>query len=384
MIITIDDAIPYWKEAFAGLGELRPYSGNKPGRNALIDADALIVRSVTPVNAALLEGSAVGFVAAASAGIDHVDLPYLYRSGIGYGYAPGCNANSVSEYITAALCVVAGRRGWALRDRSIAIVGVGNVGGRVAEKARAFGMEVLLCDPPLREQTGDPRYRDFDDVLGADFLTFHVPLVPDGAHPTYHMLNREVLGRLSPGQIVLNTSRGAVFDNRALRTALLEHRIGGAVLDVWEDEPRIDYSLLGHIDIGTPHIAGSSLDGKIRATEMVCGALHDFFRIPSPWKGGSVISAPKILRPEPERTGRDAILSVILKAYNILDDDANLRKLGSAAPAPASGAGFEQVRRTYPFRAEFPHFTVVLDGEHLRLSTIFKALGFQVRQGAVL
>ncbi len=383
MILTVDEAIPYWEEAFPGLGEVRPFSGRNLRKEAVRDTDALIVRSVTPVNALLLEGSSVRFVAAASAGIDHVDLQYLRAKEIGFGYAPGCNANSVAEYIATALCVFASRREWNLREKSIAVIGVGNVGSLVEQKARAFGMDVLLCDPPLRDRTHDPKYKHFEEILGADFLTFHVPLVKKGPYPTLHMLDRNVLDRLSRNQALINSSRGAVFANQDLKAALQRKKIEGAVLDVWEDEPQIDYSLLDHIDIGTPHIAGSSLDGKIRATEMISKALHDFFGIPSPWTGDSVYSDPVTISPEKGCTGQGAVLSVLLKAYNILNDDGNLRKLRGITPLSDANREFDRLRSEYNFRPEFRHFIVDLIEPCAELSLIIKALGFQVRERAV-
>ena len=383
MIITIDRAIPYWKDAFSGLGEIRPFSGRDLRKETFRDADVLIVRSITPVDSSLIEGSSVRFVAAASAGIDHIDQQYLKTKGIGFGYAPGCNANSVAEYIATALCVFASRRGWNLQEKSIAVIGVGNVGSLVEQKARAFGMDVLLCDPPLRDRTHDPKYKDFEEVLGADFLTFHVPLVKKEPYPTLHMLDRSILDGLSPNQVLINSSRGAVFSNQDLKAALQRKKIEGAVLDVWEDEPQIDYSLLDLVDIGTPHIAGSSLDGKIRATEMVCKDLHDFFGIPSPWTGDSVCPDAVIIHPEKGCTGQDAVLSVLLQAYNILNDDGNLRKLGGIVPLPDANREFDRLRSEYSFRPEFRHFIVDLYEPCVELSVIFEALGFKVRKRAV-
>jgi len=210
-----------------------------------------------------------------------------------------------------------------------------------------------------------------------------VPLVKKGPYPTHHMLDRNVLDRLSPNQALINSSRGAVFANQDLKAALQREQIEGAVLDVWEDEPQIDYSLLDHIDIGTPHIAGSSLDGKIRATEMISKALHDFFGIPSPWTGDSVYSDPVTISPEKGCTGQDAVLSVLLQAYNILNDDGNLRKLGGITPLSDANREFDRLRSEYNFRPEFRHFIVDLIEPCAELSLIIKALGFQVRERAV-
>ena len=187
MIIAVDKEIPYGKEAFSQLGQVRFFTGRDLKSRDLSDVDALIVRTITPVNAPLLDGAPVRFLGAASAGIDHVDQAYLRSRGIHFHYAAGCNADSVSEYIVTVLHILASKRNWDLQQKSIAVIGVGNVGSRVARKARALGMQVYQCDPPLRELTGDPRYQNLKDVIGADILTFHVPLVADGPYPTRHM-----------------------------------------------------------------------------------------------------------------------------------------------------------------------------------------------------
>jgi erythronate-4-phosphate dehydrogenase len=383
MIIAVDEAVPYWEEAFPGLGEIRPIPGRNLKRETIQDADALIVRSITKVDATLLEGSSVRFVGAASAGIDHIDRTYLETRGIGFSYAPGCNANSVAEYITTALCVFASRRRWDLKKKSIAVIGVGNVGSRVVQKAHALGMEVLLCDPPLQDLSGDPQFISFEEALEADFLSFHVPLKKEGPYPTFHMLNSGVLNRLAPNQVLINSSRGSVFNNLELKAALQKGKLEGAILDVWEKEPQIDYSLLDRVDIGTPHIAGSSLDGKIRATEMVCTALHEFFQIPSPWNGSSLYPEPTGIYPDEGSTGLQAVLSVLLQAYNILNDDRNLRKLGSISSIPEANSGFDRLRSRYRFRPEFRHFIVDLNKQFLQLSGILDALGFQARHRRV-
>jgi erythronate-4-phosphate dehydrogenase len=383
MIIAIDEAVPYWEEAFSGLGEIRPIAGRNLRKETIQGTDALIVRSVTKVDATLLEGSSVRFVGAASAGIDHIDQACLETRGIGFGYAPGCNANSVAEYITTALCVFASRRRWDLKEKSIAVIGVGNVGSRVVQKAHALGMKVLLCDPPLQDLTGDPKYKSYEEALEADFLSFHVPLKKEEPYSTFHMINSGVINRLAPNQVLINSSRGSVFNNQELKAALQQGKLEGAILDVWEEEPQIDYALLDRVDIGTPHIAGSSLDGKIRATEMVCSALHEFFQISSPWNGSSLYSEPTGIYPDEGSAGQEAVLSVLLQAYNILNDDRNLRNLGSIASIPEASSGFDRLRSKYRFRPEFRHFIVDLNEQFLQLSGILEGLGFQVRRRTV-
>jgi erythronate-4-phosphate dehydrogenase len=317
MIIAVDQAIPYWKEAFSPFGEIRPFSGRSWKPEDIRDADALIVRTITPVNADILEDSSVRFVGAASAGVDHVDQDYLKKKGIRFSHATGCNANAVSEYILTALHVLASRRGWELKGRSLAVIGVGNVGSRVAAKARALGMEVALCDPPLRDATGNTQYQNLDHVLGADFLSLHVPLTTDGSYPTWHMFNRKILSGLSSRQFLINSARGPVVDNIELRSALRELKISGAILDVWEEEPRVDYSLLELLDIGTPHIAGTSLDGKVRATEMIREELCRYAGIQSSWDTDAYYPDPGLIRPDRRSAGQDVILSALVQVFDI-------------------------------------------------------------------
>lgn len=371
MILAIDRAIPYWAEAFSEFGELRPFSAEKLKPKDIRDADALVVRSVTQVDASLLEGSSTRFVAAASAGFDHIDREYLATRGIGFGYAAGCNAVAVSEYITTVLVVIASRRNWDLSQKSIAVIGVGHVGSLVAKKAQALGMEVLLCDPPLRDLTGDSRYLDFEDVVGADILSFHVPLVSKGRYPTRHMVDQVLLDRLSQNQYLINSSRGAVINNSELKMALGKGRIEGAVLDVWEGEPQIDFSLLDLVDIGTPHIAGTALDGKIRATEMARDELCSFFKMQASWNAEALYPKEKVIRPSGQSAGQDAVLSTILQAFDISGSDAGLRGTKTASD-------FIQLRINHPLRPEFRHFRIDLRDQDSELQNIFIGLGFKV------
>jgi erythronate-4-phosphate dehydrogenase len=376
MIIALDQAIPYWETAFSEFGEIRPFSGRDLKIEEIRDADALIVRSVTPVRAPLLEKSSVRFVAAASAGIDHIDPAYLKNCGISFGYAAGCNANAVSEYIVTALHIIAARRGWVLKNKSIAIIGVGNVGSRVLQKARAIGMEVLLCDSPLHDLTGETQYRPFNEVLEADILSFHVPLTRDGPYPTWHMVDRNALYRLSPAQFLINSSRGAVFDNRELRIALQEGRIAGAVMDVWEEEPQVDYSLLELVDIGTPHLAGTTLDGKIRATEMVRDEFCRFFGLKPSGNMNALYPSARHISPEKANSNQYAILSVLRQIVDMRRHDADLRATGSF-PAEQAAENFERLRTGAVLRPEFNHFIVDLPEQHGDLAATFAGLGFK-------
>jgi erythronate-4-phosphate dehydrogenase len=383
MIIALDQAIPYWEDAFSEIGDIRPFPAKELKPENIREADALIVRTVTPVNASLLDGSSVRFVAAASAGIDHIDQDYLNRHGIHFCFAAGCNADAASDYVITALHAIASRKKWDLRGKSLAVIGVGNVGSRVVKKACALGMEVLLCDPPLGDLTGNPDYLSFDDVLSADILSFHVPLASGGPYPTWHMIDGAVLDRFSPMQFLINCARGAIVDTHELKTALLDHRIGGAVLDVWEGEPQIDYGLLELIDIGTPHIAGSGLEGKIKATEMVQEGLYRFLGFQNRNRGNmeSFYPKPRLIRPPQEASSDQAVISSVLQqAYDILKDDANLRALRRMGTKRAA-ENFHRMRSEYRLRAEFRHFVVDLTKRHGDLAEKFEALGFKLKTG---
>ena len=377
MILAVDERVPYWKDAFAHLGEIRPFTGRKLASDQVRDVDALVVRSITPVNASLLEGSSVRFVGTASVGMDNLDQDYLKSRGIHFTNAAGSNANAVAQYFTAALLVVADRRGWDLRRKTVGIVGVGHIGSLVEKNARALGMEVLLCDPPLRESTGNARYGYLSDALNAEILTFHVPLTTAGPYPTRHMVDRQLLGQLTPHQFLMNTSRGPVFNGPDLETGLRQGKIAGAILDVWEGEPRIDVPLLDLVDLGTSHIAGFSLDGKVRGTEMVLQELCTFFGLANRWETRALYPEPVRICPQKGTTGQQALLSVVLQAYDILRDDANLRAL-RYLPQQEAASAFDRLRDEYAFHPEFHHFVVELGAADRDLAACLSRLGFEV------
>jgi erythronate-4-phosphate dehydrogenase len=376
MILAVDDAVPYAKEAFGRVGEVRLVPGRAMSSADLRDADALVVRSVTKVDKKLLEGSPVQFVGTATIGTDHLDLAYLESRGIHVANAAGCNANAVTEYVLTALLVIAERKRWNLSDKSIGIIGVGHIGSRLAKKAAALGMKVRLCDPPLRESTGDSRFGNLEDVLGADILTLHVPLTHEGPYPTRHMIRREVLQRLSPEQLVINTSRGPVVSGPDLKRALLDGRIAGAVLDVWEGEPFLDCDLLDRVDIATPHIAGYSLDGKVRATSMIFEEICRHFKIASTWDASGIFPLPQRLQPSAGADPMDGLRSAALQAYNIHKDDRALRSTKDLS-RDAAGEFFERLRVNYPFRLEFSHF-IVAASENPAAAPILASMGFEI------
>ena len=364
MKIVADSNIPYVREAFALLGEITLISGRQLTAAHVRDADLLLVRSVTPVNAALLAGSRVKFVATATIGFDHVDVDYLAAQGIGFATAAGSNANSVAEYICAALLELAHRKNFRLRDKTLGVVGVGNVGGQVVRYARVLGLRVLANDPPRQRAETLPDFVSLERICTtADLITLHVPLTQTGPDATVRLLDP---GQLTQRPILINSARGPVLDNAALLTANLT----GLVLDVWENEPNIRAELLDRVDLGTPHIAGHSFDGKVNGTVLIYEAVCRHLGVPAPWR--PVLPAPPVPRLAVTLGGgedeEDVLRRIIRQVYSITADDARLR---------AGFQEFEKLRMEYPVRREFFNTELVVPEPLANLREKFTALGFR-------
>jgi erythronate-4-phosphate dehydrogenase len=379
MKVVADKNIPFVGEAFAEFGDVVLKAGREIGNADLRDADILLVRTVTGVDEILLRDTPVKFVGTATIGYDHIDTQYLSERRISFSYAPGCNANSVAEYIVASLFVLARRHALKLDECTLGVVGVGNVGSKVAEKAALLGMKVLLNDPPKERETGNRSYLPLDRIVGeSDIVSFHVPLTKEGVDTTYHLGNADLFKKLKRGAFVINTSRGPVFDTDALLHAVREGMIRGAVIDVWEGEPSISADLLEHIDIGTPHIAGYSRDGKANATSMLYEAACRHFNLPPHWK-------PEGL-PQPEHPVINVISvncdpltgigEVIRNAYDIEGDDRALRKILNM-PSGDRAAYFDRLRNDYPVRREYHSMTVRAPEKCKKIVRMLHALGFK-------
>jgi erythronate-4-phosphate dehydrogenase len=381
MRVLADENIPFAKEAFREFGEVRTYKGREltPARAA--EADLLLVRSVTRVGPELLDGSHVRFVATATIGTDHVDTAYLEKRGIRFASAPGSNANSVSEYLAAALLEM---RGEGLLDRplsdlTLGIIGVGNVGSRVEQKAEALAMKVLLNDPPLQRRTHDPKYLPLERLFEADIITLHVPLTKHGPDTTQHLADEQFFASMRKGTIFFNTSRGPVVESGALLAALNAGQIKAAVVDVWEGEPHVDAPLLERVFIGTPHIAGYSYDGKVNGTRMIYEAACAAFGRKATWSPKAE-SLPVPKRATIHASGRseplDAASRAVVKiAYDVRADDAGLRKL-LELPVDQRAAHFDKLRQEYPIRREW--FATTVKAEDPPLRARLGALGFQI------
>ncbi len=377
MDIWIDENIPLGREIFGPHGKVTPFAGRALKRGDIAAADALIVRSVTRVDRNLLEGTRVRFVATATIGTDHVDLPWLAERGIGFASAPGSNANSVGDYVAAAMIRLERLGRWSPQGRTLGIIGYGNVGRRVAAKAEALGMKVVKCDPPLKAAAADPgEFLDLDPLLAmSDAVSLHVPLVAAGPHPTLRLADRRFFSRLTRPVLFLNTCRGDAVVEADLLAARADGKISALVLDVFAGEPRIDRALCEAADIVTPHIAGYSVEGKVGGTFQVAEAFRKFFSLPVP----DLPPWPIPADPIPAWTGTasdgEFLAACVRAAYDISADDARLR---AALETPDPGAAFDRLRKQYPVRHEFHRYQVTgLPSEKRELRSRLLGLGFQ-------
>ncbi len=380
MHIVIDKNIPFGNAVFSTLGEVTALETVDIQPSAVRIADILVIRSETKVNAALLDGSPVRFVGTATIGTDHVDVEYLAGRGIGFASAPGCNANSVAEYVAAALLTLSQRFRFSLAGKSLGIVGIGNIGSKVVKVGEALSMSVLQNDPPRARQTGDACFLPLDALMDADILTLHVPLSRTGPDATYHFFDAARIGSMKPGSMLINASRGAVVETAAIRDALARKHLAGAVLDVWEKEPMINTQLLSQVTIGTAHVAGYSLDGKVNAVRMIYRALCDFLHVQPTTAGWDDLPAPA--NPTiavPVQGEREEILQkVIARSYDIELDDRLLRDV-LAQPEDRRAAYFMKLRTGYRMRREFFASRLDVPPEQRKLRDMLQALGFAMR-----
>lgn len=365
--ILADENMPYARELFGRLGEVKLVAGRGLTAAQLEGANVLMVRSVTKVNGDLLSGTEVKFVGTATAGTDHVDNLWLKQHGIGFSSAPGCNAIAVVEYVISSLLLLAERDGFLLKDKTVGIVGVGNVGSRLNARLGAMGVKTLLCDPP-REKNGDKEtFWPLEKLVKeADILTFHTPLIKDGEYRTFHLADEALLGAFPDGRILINASRGAVVDNIALLRALEKGKRISTVLDVWEPEPDLLLPLLHRVDIGTPHIAGYSLEGKARGTTQIYQALSEYLGRPDRIALSSLLPQAEFNRVRFHGELDEARLKRLVHlVYDVRRDDAPLRR-----DAGIKGE-FDRQRKEYVERREWSSLHVECDraetAERLRL-----------------
>lgn len=375
MKIVIDEKIPFIRGLFEPWADVVYIPGKEINRAVVADADALIVRTRTRCDSQLLSESKVKIIASATIGYDHIDTRWLEYAGIKWANAPGCNSGSVMQYIISSLFLLASRHSLDLRSLTLGVVGVGNVGSKVVKAARAIGMKVLQNDPPRKRRDGLREFIALDKLLAeSDIVTLHVPLTMEGFDKTHYLINKENLPSLKSDCILINTSRGEVVDNIALRKALHGGSPGGAVLDVWEEEPEADRKLIGLADLATPHIAGYSVDGKANATVTVVREVASFLSIPlSHWQPTGLPQPAEPVIDLDIHTARNNPLALAALAvrhtYPVEEDDLLFR----AAPDK-----FEYLRDNYRQRREFSSYSVRVKDEETE--KILTGLGFSIIQ----
>jgi len=375
--IIADDKIPFLKGVLEPFASIEYLNYSQITNEKLKDVDALLIRTRTKCNKELLEGTKVKFIATATIGFDHIDTKYCDEKNIKWLNAPGCNSGSVMQYFASAILSLAHKKNISLKDKTLGIIGVGNVGSKVERFAKTIGMKVLLNDPPRERAEGKDKFVSLDELISkSDIITFHVPLNKEGNDKTFHLADKNFFNKFDEQKIIINTSRGEVIDTSALKEAIDEDKISSLVLDVWENEPNIDIDLLSKTDIATPHIAGYSADGKANGTSICVNALNEFFNlglekkwypkeIPAP-NNSSLIEIDCSNKSEQE-----IIFDVINHTYKIYDDDFRLR---------SSVQSFEKQRANYPIRREFHYYTLKLKNVYTSLQEIFTNLGFNLEQ----
>lgn len=382
MKILIDENMPLAELLFSSLGTVVKKPGRGITRQDLLDVDALMVRSVTRVDAATLAGTLVKFVGTATIGTDHLALADLAAMGVKVVSAPGCNAQAVVEYVCAALLELEQSRRIDWRNATIGIVGVGNVGRRLRSTLQALGCKVIACDPPLAVQ-GEAGLVSFAEVSEADIISFHTPLTRDGDYPTWHLAGREWLSQLGPSRVLINAARGAVVDNLALSEVLSQREDLVAVLDVWENEPLINSVLARQVDIATPHIAGYSFDGKAKGTWQIYQQFCEFLGVAVVGDWSSLVPVDHHVTLDLQALSEGGSASAVVeRVYDILEDDRALRNtLGQADEARV--AAFDGLRKLYRLRREFATVRLqnaqVLERWSPDETGLLQALGFNVR-----
>ena len=354
MNIYIDENIPYAREFFSDFGDLHFFSGRTLTAETIKNADVLLVRSITNVNEALLHlTTKLKFVGTATIGTDHIDQAYLASRDIAFSSAPGCNKVSVAEYVLSALLVLAEQQQFNLKTKSVAIVGAGNTGTAVYERLTALGITCSLYDPPLQKQGDKRQFCEFSSVLKADVVSLHVPKIMDGDDPTWHLFDESVFSKLNAQQILINASRGEVIDNQALLSLCKQNKAPTLVLDVWENEPNIEQALIPFSAIVTPHIAGYSLDGKVRGTEMLYQALCKLLSQPALHSLSTFMPSPQVsgvsINKEIDITLFKSLMHLV---YDVRRDDALFRQV------VADECGFDNMRKNYVERRELSSLKV--------------------------
>jgi erythronate-4-phosphate dehydrogenase len=377
MKLVIDENIAFAEEAFSQFGEVLLFNGREISNDMLRNADALITRSITEVDKNLLQDTKIKFVGTATIGTDHVDIDYLQKANIAFADAKGCNAYSVAEYVFTALINVAVKENISLENKTIAIIGVGNVGSKVVNFAKARGLKILKSDPPKEREGDGTDYVTIEEALQADIITLHVPLNKSGIDRSVHLIDEEQLNNINDETILINTSRGAVIDNGALLN-MIDKKHFKVILDVWEGEPLINTDLLQKVLIGSAHVAGYSLEGKVNGTKMIYDALCTFTNQPNDWEPKLPTVENNIIDVSSAKNIEEKLHLIFKQIYNIEKDDSEMRKM-IEMDDNLRAAYFDKLRKEYSLRREFTNYTVVLNREDENLRKILRKFRFEVQ-----
>ena len=326
MQLVVDENIVFAEEAFSQFGDVLLISGRPITNEILHNADALIVRSITIVDDKLLQNTNIKFVGTATIGTDHIDTNYLNKNNIAFAYAKGCNADSVAEYVFTALFKIAIDNKLTLKNKSIGIIGVGNVGSRVERYAEALSLKVYKNDPPKQRAGEGDNYVSLEEALQANIISLHVPLNKTGIDKTLHLLDKKKLNKIKNNTIIINTSRGAVVDNEALLDTI-DKKNFKVILDVWEGEPLIKTDLLQMVLLGSSHIAGYSMEGKVNGTKMIYDAICRFTNQQYDWEPKLPIVENNIIDVSSAKNLEEKLHFICKHIYNIETDDFEMRKM---------------------------------------------------------
>lgn len=374
--IIADDKIPFLKGVLEPFADIEYYLGKEITNKIVKDADALITRTRTKCNKDLLDDSSIKLITTATIGYDHIDTKYCDENNIKWINAPGCNSSSVMQYITSALLTIANKEKINLSEKTIGIIGVGNVGSKIQKVAEILGMKILLNDPPRERKEGNEKFCSLKKIIAeADIITFHVPLNKVGSDKTYHLADDNFFNQLKKKSIIINSSRGEVVETNALKSAIKNKQISNVILDVWENEPNIDLELLDLIDIATPHIAGYSADGKANGTSVCVNEINKYFNlglekkwypknIPLPQNGNEInINCSN-------KQDQELLFEIVEQTYSIVEDDYRLRN---------STHTFEKQRGDYPVRREFNNYILNIENCNNDVICKLSKLGFKIK-----
>lgn len=379
MKIVIDENITYGKEAFETFGEVTLLPGRTITNAALIDKDALLVRSVTNVNKDLLQNTNIRFIGTATIGRDHIDEKYLLENDIGFSYAPGSNSYAVTEYVFSAITHIAKKYNIDIESKSIGIIGYGNIGTKVAVVAKAIGMKVVLNDPPLQRKSDSVIFSSLEEALSCDVVTFHVPLNLEGIDKTHHLLNERNISIIKDNAILINASRGPVIDNNMLKRELKKGKKTLTVLDVWENEPDYDRELMKLIEIGTQHIAGYSFEGKVNGTKMIYDQFCSYMNLKSSWKPELPQVHNNVINLQKNERKLDILVNVFNKSYQIKQDDLLMRKATSfSKEKKINHFYFDSLRKNYRFRRELINYRAKIDSLSKKNAELLSSLRLSI------